>query len=325
MSALSERDPFKVGIVALVVAALVAIGVVLLSQASFGSHTYTAVLAHTAGLRAGEDVQVHGVSSGKVRSVELGDDDVLVRFTVDQDIHLGSGTTAAVKVATLLGNHYLEVDPHGSGDLRDGTIALAHTSVPYNLQDVLDHGTQTLGQLDPQLLAKALTATSDALGASADEVGPALDGVAQLSAVISQRSQQTGELLTAARGVADQLTADSGDIVGLMSAANLVISEVTKRRQAIHTLLVQTRGLADALDAVVAQTRADLDPSLRDLNAALDSLKAQDKQLQAVIAEMAPAVRYVANATGNGAYLDLFLKNPALPADDAACALGDCK
>ena len=51
--------------------------------------------------------------------------------------------------------------------------------MPYNLQDVLEQGTSALDQLDPALLARALTATSDALGASGEEVGPALDGIAR--------------------------------------------------------------------------------------------------------------------------------------------------
>ncbi len=325
MSCLSERDPFRIGLVALVLGGLVAGGVVLLSTLSFGTTTYTALLEHTAGLRTGEDVQVHGVSVGEVRSVEFAGEDVEVRFTLDSGIRLGKLTTAEVKVATLLGNHYLEVDPQGGGSLADATIPLERTSVPYNLQDVLEQGTSALDELDPVLLARALTATSDTLGSSGEEVGPALQGIAQLSGVISARSTQTGRLLRAARGVSDQLNAGSDDLFALMKSANLVIEEVVNRREAIHQLLLETRGLADALDQIVRQTRDDLDPALRDLNTALASLRSQDQQLQEVLVQMAPAVRYVANATGNGPYLDLFLNSPALPADDFNCALGNCR
>ena len=48
--------------------------------------------------------------------IELMDTNVEVSFVLDEDIDLGSETTAAVKVATLLGTHYLEVDPQGSAD-----------------------------------------------------------------------------------------------------------------------------------------------------------------------------------------------------------------
>ena len=40
---------------------------------------------------------------------------------------------------------------------------------------------------------------------------------------------------------------------------------------------------------------------------------------------MAPAIRYIANATGNGPFVDLYSKPPALPADDERCAAGDCR
>jgi phospholipid/cholesterol/gamma-HCH transport system substrate-binding protein len=324
MKAMADRDPFRIGLLAIAGVVACGIVVVVLSVVSFGTSTYTAVLQHTAGLRAGEDVQVAGVSVGTVKSVELADDVVVVTFTVDHDITLGSRTTASVKVATLLGTHYLEVDPSGSGSLADGRIPLERTSVPYNLQDVMEQGTSKLEDLDPVVLAKALTAVSNTLERSGDDVGPALQGVARLSEVVSRRSDQTGELLRAAREVTEQLDADSGDILGLMRQTNLVVREVTARRAAIHRLLVETRTLAQALTAIITQTRADLKPALSDLDTALASLRAQDRSLQHVLEVMAPAVRYVANATGNGPYLDLYLKGPALPADDSRCAMGDC-
>ena len=65
---------------------------------------------------------------------------------LDSDVDLGSRTEATVKVATLLGTHYLEVDPSGTGALADGTIPLERTSVPYNLQDVMESGARALDE-----------------------------------------------------------------------------------------------------------------------------------------------------------------------------------
>lgn len=323
---LSARDPFKVGLVAIVLAGLVAGLVVWLSVVSFGTGTYTAVISHTAGLRPGEDVQVHGVPVGEVRSVELRDTDVLVTFTVDEGIELGEGSRAAVKVATLLGTHYLEVDPAGGGRLADGRIPLERTSVPYNLQDVLEGGTRRLEELDAPRLARALTAASRTLAAAGDDVGPALDGVARLSELVAARSGQTGELLRAAEQVSLRLHESDADITGLMEQATLVVREVTVRRQAIRRLLEQTTALSEALTAIVTETRADVAPALRDLDLALDALNAQDASLERVLDVMAPALRYVANATGNGPFLDLYVDDPAIPADDSLCQLqGGCR
>ncbi|KAA1429112.1 MCE family protein [Nocardioides antri] len=325
MKAMNARDPFKVGLIAIAVIGLIGVLVIVLSVANFGTKTYTAVLEHTGGLRTGEDVQVHGVSEGEVTGIELEDDHVIVTFVLDGDIDLGSRTTGTVKVATLLGSHYLEVDPNGTGELADDRIPLANTSVPYNLQDVLESGAGALEELDPQVLAEALSEMAGTLGASQDQVRPALEGVARLSEVIATRSDQAGALLTAARSVTDQLAASSDDIIAMMSQTNLVITEVTARRQAIHRLLVETTELSRALVAIVDSTKGKLQPALRDLNDVITFLNQQDEDLQHVLEVMAPAVRYVANATGNGQWLDLYVDDPALPADDVGCRLrGDC-
>lgn len=323
---MSARDPFKTGLVAIGVLGLLGGMVLFLSLANFGTTTYTAVLEHTGGLRAGESVQVHGVTKGKVTGIELEKDHVLVEFVLDDDVQLGSRTEATVKVATLLGTHYLEVDPSGAGELTDGTIPLERTSVPYNLQDVIESGAGALEELDPELLAESLTAFASTLGASQEEIRPALEGVARLSDAVATRSDQVGDLLTAARSVTDQLAESNADIIAMMKQTNLVVAEVTSRRQAIHRLLVETTELSRALESIVESTKGRLKPALRDLNDVITFLNQQDDQLQHVLDVMAPAARYVANAAGNGPWVDLFAHEPALPADDVACRLrGDCR
>jgi phospholipid/cholesterol/gamma-HCH transport system substrate-binding protein len=323
MIALSRRDPFRLGLLTIAAGAVVALLVGLLSFASFGTTSYTAVLAQTAGLRTGEDVEVYGVPKGEVKSVRLAGDTVEVRFVLDKDVVLGDRSTAAVKVATLLGTHYLAVTPAGSG--RTERIPLARTTVPFNLQDVLEKGTANLEQLDPRLLARALTATSRTLSATDQQIGPALTGIARLSEAVENRSDQTGRLLAAARGVTGQLAASSTDVVALMRQANLVIDEITRRREAIHSLLVETTTLARNLAGVIADTRQDMAPAFHQLNAVLTTLREQDANLKDVLGKIAPTVRYFANATGNGAWADLWLKDPALPPDDVSCKQGGCR
>ncbi len=323
---MNARDPFKVGLVAIVLLGLLGGVVLFLSIANFGTRTYTAVLEHTGGLRAGESVQVHGVTKGKVTGIDLEKDRVVVEFVLESDVELGSRTEATVKVATLLGTHYLEVDPSGTGELADGTIPVERTSVPYNLQDVIESGAGALEELDPELLAESLTQFATTLGASQEEIRPALEGVARLSEAVATRSDQVGALLTAARGVTDQLAASNTDIIEMMKQTNLVVAEVTGRRQAIHRLLVETTDLARALESIVESTKGKLQPALRDLNDVIAFLNQQDEQLQHVLDVMAPAARYVANAAGNGPWVDLFAHEPALPADDVACRLrNDCR
>ncbi|MCL2542025.1 MAG: MCE family protein [Nocardioidaceae bacterium] len=316
MKPMNERDPFKVGLVGLAMLLVLGLFVVVISTVNFGDKSYTAQLQNTGGLRKGEDVEVHGVSEGKVTGLSIQGTHVEVQFALSKSITLGNRTTAAVKVATLLGTHYLQVEPQGSGELAGDIIPLDRTTTPYNLQDVIQKGHGALQKLDPQLLAKALTQMSDTLGASQGEIGPALQGVARLSEVVANRSDQLGQLLTSARNVSTQLSDSSQDIIGLMKQTNLVVAEVTARRTAIHRLLVETTGLSRALTAIVNATNGKLKPALHNINNVIDGLNGESGQLKKVLTVMAPAARYVANATGSGPYVGLYLKPPALPADN---------
>lgn len=322
MKPINEFNPFRTGLVAIGVGLLLGLGVVVLSVSNFGTKGYTAELEHTAGLRAGEDVKVNGVVSGKVTGVELREEHVVVDFALDSDIALGSRSRATVKVATLLGTHYLEITPEGGGSLADDRIPLDRTQVPFNLQDVLESGAGALEELDADLLAEALTEMAGTLGATKDELGPALEGVARASEVIAKRSDQTGELLQSARSVADQLAESTADIVGLMRQANLVMAEITSRREAIHRLLTEATELANAVEAIVQSTKGELKPALRDLTHVVDFLNRQDDVLTEALDVMAPAVRYLANAGGNGPWIDLYSEDAALMADDVRCNMG---
>ncbi|HWU22440.1 MAG TPA: MCE family protein [Nocardioides sp.] len=316
MKPMNERNPFRVGLVGIAVGLLLALGIVVISTVNFGTKTYIAELANTGGLRKGEDVEVHGVHEGKVTGIQIKGDHVEVKFALAKDINLGSLTTASVKVATLLGTHYLQVLPQGTGTLAGDSIPVDRTTVPYNLQDVIQKGSHSLEKLNAPVLANALTQMADTLGASQKSIGPALQGVARLSEAVANRSGQLGRLLTSARSVSAQLSDSSQDIIGLMKQTNLVVAEVTARKVAIHRLLVETTGLSQALTAIVQATNGKLRPALVDINDVISGLNQDKSQLQQVLTVMAPAVRYVANATGNGPYIDLYVKPPALPADN---------
>ena len=101
-----------------------------------------------------------------------------------------------------------------------------------------------------------------------------------------------------------------------MKQTNLVVQEVTDRRQAIHLLLVETARLAQNVNGIIGDTKADTGPALAALNGTLAQLRSQDAQLRHVLDVMGPAARYLANAAGNGPYLDLYTHGSVLPPND---------
>ena len=307
MTLLERIDARTLGLIGIVVTAVMGLAVAAISFVPFGQRDVTAIVEHSAGLRVGEEVQVAGVGSGEVRGIHLDGHQVRVDFTIDNDVRLGQGTTASIKVATLLGSHFLEVNPVGAGSLKDDTIPLSRTTVPFNLQDVVEGSTKTLDELDGATMSQSFQVLADALRDTPDDARAAINGVSQLSAVAAKRTDQLGALLSASRQVTGDLASNSTEIIDLIRQSNLVLQELTKRRDVIRAMLVDARRLAREVSGVLADNESQLEPLMEDFSAALANLRQQEEKLTASIDGLGTMSRYFANAAGNGPWIDLHI------------------
>ena len=115
MKPLSERNPIAIAIVGLLL--LAAIALLTFDSANLpiigGGTGYTAYFAEDAGLAAGNEVRVAGVTVGHVTGIALAGNKVAVSFKV-KGAWVGNATTAAIKIKTLLGDKFLALDPLGT-------------------------------------------------------------------------------------------------------------------------------------------------------------------------------------------------------------------
>lgn len=303
----SRDNTFGLGIASFVALGLFGAFILAISVIPFGTKSYHAELTHTAGLRAKEGVSVAGVEVGEVTKVRLDGRRVIVDFTLDKDIGLGGGTTADVRVGTLLGTHYLAVVPKGSGSLANDTIPLARTSVPFNLQDVIDEGTGAVEQIDGAKVAESLSIVADTLKAAGPELVPAFKGVTRISEVINQREGQFAELLQASTSISNQLADSTDDLTRLMEQSNLVIDELVRRREAIHDLLDDIVSITSTINKIMDDNVAELRPMLDNLNEVVGVLNDRDEDLKSAIHKLAVTSRYFANATGDGPFINLYM------------------
>jgi phospholipid/cholesterol/gamma-HCH transport system substrate-binding protein len=312
-----RTDHRAIGVAGVVGVVVMGLLVLAISVIPFGKNSYSAMVQHSAGLRVGEEVQIAGVGVGKVRGISLDGHHVKVDFTVKKSVRLGSRTTAAIKVATLLGTHYLEVKPAGQGSLPHDSIPLAQTSVPYNLQDVIEGSTQALNQLDGAKINQSMQVLADTLRGTPEEARQAIDGVSRLSDIAAKRSDQMRELLASTSKVTGDLAANSAQIIDLMKQSTLVLNELTSRRRVIDEMLVDSRKLATEISGVLKDNDAELDPLMRNFTVTLNILKTQKKNLTASIDGLSTMATYFANATGNGPWVDLHV--PVALGDNITC------
>jgi phospholipid/cholesterol/gamma-HCH transport system substrate-binding protein len=318
-----EKDPAKLaggGLFLLLAALAVTIG---LPQLVFYQRTtdYTAELANASGLRTDDQVFVAGVPSGRVRTIALAGDRVRIEFRLDRDQPLGDATTAGVKIQTILGKRYLDVHPQGSGRLAAGdTIPLARTSVPYSLDDLGRSAAATTQQLDLNGLRTMIT-TLQANAPDAQLAGQALQGVSAATAVFDKYSKQIQDLLAGAKAVTGTLVSQQDSLVKLLGDTNLITTALVQRKDTLNTLITQVAATSSSIRSFLDTNRPLLDPLIKRLDTAVQTLTDNRAQLDKTIELLAPTSRYLANAGGNGPWLDVL--GPAGPVpDNVLCLVG---
>lgn len=310
---LVPRTPRATGIATVAILAVLAGMLFVPSGLALGKATYHAELARAGGLLPGDEVRVAGIGVGKVTSLKVRDAKVRVSFRIGDSVKLGRDTRADVKIATLLGTHFLGLSPAGDGALPDRTIPLANTSVPFEIQDIIEAGAPALEQLDGVRLRQALRVIADGFRDTPALARQAVDNIARLSDVVITRRDQLDRLVSQTAAVTANLDANRDALVDLLEQASAVFAEISARRAVIRELLQDTRALARALTLVIRDNQQKITPLLRNLNIVLDTLRANDQALKRIAVLLGPAARYFANAAGNGPYVDANGPNAVLP------------
>lgn len=321
-----ERDPVKlagVGMVVLLGMVAFAIG---LPQVVFYQRTtdYAVELANASGLRPDDQVFIAGVPSGRVRTVDLAVDRVRVGLRLDHDQALGEESTAGVKLQTVLGKRYLDVQPKGGGRIpAGGTIPLARTSVPFSLDDLGRSVAKTTGQLDLGAL-KQMIETLRANAPDATLAAQALRGVGAATSVFDKYSEQLKGLLEGARSVTATLASQQDSLVRLLGDTDLIAKALVERKATLEKLITDLATLSSQVRSFLDTNRPMVKPLLDRLQTVAKTLADNKDQLGKTLDLLAPTGRYLANAGGNGPWLDVV--GPAGPVpDDLLCLFGVVK
>lgn len=312
---LDLRNPIVVAVVGTAVIAG-AIGLTLsFGQLSIISKaTYHGSFADASGLLQGDVVRIAGINVGEVSAVELKGAHVEVAFTVNRANKLGRDTKLHIKVLSVLGQVFLDVEPAGDGQIsgRD-MIPTSRTTTPYTLLEVLGTLSTQTQQVDLGQLATALNALSDSLRNAPPATAQLLDGLSRLSQTLASRSQQLSTMLSSTEGVTSTLASRQGQLVALLGDADLVLQAIEARRAVIHQLLVDVNTLAVQINAVIGKDAALLKPLLANLQGISDVLAKNQASLDQSAQDIAPFSREVANASGSGSWVDIIVPTALMP------------
>jgi phospholipid/cholesterol/gamma-HCH transport system substrate-binding protein len=241
---------------AVLLAFSIAVGGYLVLPSS-GSNKIVGYFSSAVGLYPGDQIRIVGVPVGTIDSIEPRADDVKITMLVDSGIKVAADARAIVMSPNLVAARFIQLAPaYTSGPvLSDGaTIALAHTAVPVEWDEVKESLTDLAKQLSPAAgelqgpLGKAINQAADTFSGNGDSFRTSLR-----------------ELSQAAGRLGDSRT----DIFGTVKNLQVLVDALSKSNEQI----VSFAGHVASVSQVLAKSSTHLDNTLGTLNQALIDVK----------------------------------------------------
>ena len=225
-------NPLIAGFVAGVLIALV-VGVMATINLQYGApwastHTVTAQVSDADGISVGSDIRIAGRLVGQVVSAKAGGDHTSIIFHVDGgDWPLPADTTASVRLATLLGQKYLQLNPGHSSQVLPENAVLGVEKV----RPVVDFD-QILNTFDKKTRDSLTGLIQTVAGAVQGQEGTVQQLIPDLSDLslhsvkatseLQTRNTEINSILTNLGITADQLNKSRDDFAGVIDNLNSV-------------------------------------------------------------------------------------------------------
>ncbi|MGN5238024.1 MCE family protein [Rhodococcus sp. SJ-3] len=282
--------------------------------------SYTAELANAAGLEPNDPVYVAGVPAGRVESMELSGDRLIVGFRLDRSQMLGDRTSAEVKLQTVLGKVYLSVQPAGAGELDDGLIPLARTGVPYSLDELATDAEHVADGLDVEGLEAMMQTLADTMPSDSEQISSALAGVEATSQMLVRNDARITSLLQASKSLTSIVTDQSEDVAALVENSTAVVNILTARKDALFQLVEDLRTLTESAETFLTDNSDDLNALVVNMRSVTDTLAANADNIDRILLEFPSALRAATNASGNGTWVDVHAPAGPIP-DNFLCSI----
>jgi virulence factor Mce-like protein len=237
------------------------------------SHTLTAQVTDADSMSAGSDVRIAGRLVGQVVSINAAGSYANITLRVDDtNWPLPSDTTAFVRLATLLGQKYVQLNPgHSSQWLADdATIGLQSTKAVVDFDQILNTFDKPTTDALTSLIRTAAASVQGQEG-TLQQLIPDLGDLSIHSQVPTQelvtRDPELNKILINLGITADQLNASRDDFAGVITHLNEVTAALSSSEgQALKSYITNTDTLNITTHTVLANGNAQaLDNGLKQI------------------------------------------------------------
>ena len=307
---MTERNLRRTAVLGLLATVAFMVAAYLLGGAKILQRTYTvtAVFQNASDIGSGDPVRVAGIEVGTVKSVERLPRSVRMELELKDGVQLSEGTRASVRLRTLLGKKYVQLDDPGSGPRleRGATIPLSRTDPGTDVDEVVTSFDHSLEDIDVDAMNELLRSFDKVMAGKGETVSTLLGDLDVLATTMGQRQQDIDTLLAASAqllAAMDDRREALGSSVDGMSAA---LDALAARRAELTQLVTGVRDLNQTLTPLLARNERRIDGVLDDVLVTAKVLDAKRERIDLALDHLPDAVYALYKVTRQGGWIQVY-------------------
>ncbi|MBV9409958.1 MAG: MCE family protein, partial [Acidimicrobiia bacterium] len=226
-------------------------------------------------------VRLKDVQVGKVTSIQIDGLHAKVGFTVAKDVRLPADTNAVVRQTSMLGEMFIDLEPHGDGVLKDGTtIPLSRTRRAAQLEQVVQLGGQLVNQVTADNFNRMIDTFDQAWGGHPERLENLFDAMSSASSALDANRDALAQTIDKVQQVAADLSPHTADLAQSVNNFAAGLRALDAHRDELGNFTTSLKHLSDQASDLLVNHEAQLAASGKQTKDVLDQIVANLDDLQ---------------------------------------------
>jgi virulence factor Mce-like protein len=189
----------------------------------------------------GITVRIAGITVGKIKDLSIEPDQVRVRATVEGSAFVGDQSNVQVRMLTVVGGYYVNIDSLGDTPLGDRVIPRDRVTMPYSLIRALADATNVTERVQTAPINQSLNEVQQGLaGPNLESISSIVDAGTKLTDALDRQQGQMTAILNLSDEYIQHLSNYRGQLKQLIEKISILE----------QTLVLYGKGFAGALQGM---------------------------------------------------------------------------
>jgi virulence factor Mce-like protein len=235
------RDPRLWGASTLAIVTVLGLVAAMVYVSPPGNRIVTFSTDDASSITPGITVRIAGITVGKIKDLTIEPDQVRVRATVEGSAFVGDQSNVQVRMLTVVGGYYVNIDSLGDTPLGDRVIPRDRVTMPYSLIRALADATNVTERVQTAPINQSLNEVQKGLaGPNLESISSIVDAGTKLTDTLDRQQGQMTAILNLSDEYIQHLSNYRGQLKQLIEKTSILE----------QTLVLYGKGFAGALQGM---------------------------------------------------------------------------